>query len=358
MRILIDIGHPGHVHYFRNAIKLLTNNGHKVLLVARDREFIFELLKKYSFQFVSRGKGSNSALGKFLYMLKADMVIYREARKFNPDMFLSFSSPYAAQVAYFMRKPHIAINDTEHEDSIYSVFTYPFSSVILTPKSFLSSLGKKQIRFDNLVEGFYLHKNYFMPSKDVMTILGLEKNEKYVLFRFVSWQAHHDFGQKGMSLETKLDLIDILKKKYRVFISSEKPLPEDLAAYQLPSSPEMIHDVIYHASLFVGESSTMASESALLGTNAVFINSLPLMCNIKLGQDAGLIRQFKSNDGIVEYVQDLLSNEENLLKSKDKSAEMQKGFIDATKFLVWFIEKYPKSKKIMKDNPDYQYKFV
>jgi len=31
--------------------------------------------------------------------------------------------------------------------------------------------------------------------------------------------------------------------------------------------------------------------------------------------------------------------------------------IDVTSFMVWFIENYPNSLKIMKDNPDYQWKF-
>ena len=31
--------------------------------------------------------------------------------------------------------------------------------------------------------------------------------------------------------------------------------------------------------------------------------------------------------------------------------------IDVTAFLVWFIENYPESAKIMKENPDYQFNF-
>ena len=171
MKIIIDIGHPGHVHYFKNAIKLLSNKGHDVLIVARDREFIFKLLDKYGFEYISRGKGSDSAFGKFTYMLKANTIIYKLAKKFKPDLFLSFSSPYAAQVSFLMRKPHIALNDSEHEDAIYSIFTYPFCSVILTPDSFLSSLGKKQIRFKNVVEGFYINEKYFIPDKTVCPII-------------------------------------------------------------------------------------------------------------------------------------------------------------------------------------------
>ncbi len=31
--------------------------------------------------------------------------------------------------------------------------------------------------------------------------------------------------------------------------------------------------------------------------------------------------------------------------------------IDVTAFLVWFVENYPESAKIMKENPDYQWRF-
>jgi len=31
--------------------------------------------------------------------------------------------------------------------------------------------------------------------------------------------------------------------------------------------------------------------------------------------------------------------------------------VNVSEFLVWFIENYPESAKIMKENPDYQYKF-
>jgi hypothetical protein len=31
--------------------------------------------------------------------------------------------------------------------------------------------------------------------------------------------------------------------------------------------------------------------------------------------------------------------------------------IDVTAFMVWFVENYPESAKIMKENPDYQWRF-
>jgi hypothetical protein len=54
----------------------------------------------------------------------------------------------------------------------------------------------------------------------------------------------------------------------------------------------------------------------------------------------------------------------NLLKTekldslwKEKRNTMLKDKIDYTAFLIWFIENYPKSASIMKENPDYQYRF-
>ena len=47
MRILFDLGHPAHVHYFKNLIKLLKKNGNQVLIVAREKDVTHSLLKYY-----------------------------------------------------------------------------------------------------------------------------------------------------------------------------------------------------------------------------------------------------------------------------------------------------------------------
>lgn len=357
MRILIDIGHPGHVHYFKNTIKQLEEKNYKFKIIARDREFVKELLENLDLPFVNRGKGKNSLFGKFLYMLKADFQMLKESLMFKPDMFLSFTSLYASHVSFLLNKPHIALNDTEHSDKFNKIVTYPFCSIILTPNSYKNNLGRKQIRFNNVVEGLYLHKKYFKKNSNIRNDLNLKDNEEYVIFRFVSWNAHHDIGEAGLDIKTTKDLINLLGFKYRIFISSEGELPEEFKQYKISISPEKMHDVLAYASIFIGESATMASESALLGTSAVYINSLPLLCNIKIGQEAGLIKHFQSSHGVVDYVSRLLKypNIKNL--TKEKSEIMQKDFINPTNFLVWFIQEYPSSFEIMKKTPDYQLKF-
>jgi hypothetical protein len=42
---------------------------------------------------------------------------------------------------------------------------------------------------------------------------------------------------------------------------------------------------------------------------------------------------------------------------REKRKRMLADKVDVTAFLVWFVENYPGSAEIMKEDPDYQYKF-
>lgn len=357
MKILIDIGHPGHVHYFRNLYKMMSENGHEFLFIAREREVIKSLLDFYKIPYFLRGKGKDSAFGKMAYMFYADFLILKKSIKFKPVIFISFCTPYAAQVSAVLRIPYIALTDTEHTDGTHKKFTFPFAQAIITPSCYLNDLGKKQIRINCTVESFYLHSKQYKPAPSIFEVLGISRSTQYVILRFISWNAFHDVNQHGLSIEQKREIIHLLEKKYRVFISSEREIEAEFKPYQIQIPPERMHDALAFSSLFVGESGTMASESALLGVPVVYVNSLPLMGYLKLEQEYEILKHFKNGNGVIEYVAALIQNPELLNETKAKRNQMTKDFIDPTAFLVWFIENYPESKMIMHENPDYQYMF-
>jgi uncharacterized protein len=56
MNILIDIGHPAHVHLFKNFAKQMIEKGNKVLFTCRDKEFEIKLLESNGFDYISFGK--------------------------------------------------------------------------------------------------------------------------------------------------------------------------------------------------------------------------------------------------------------------------------------------------------------
>ena len=93
--------------------------------------------------------------------------------------------------------------------------------MIFTPNCFQKDFGKKHIRFNGFMELCYLHPNYFTPDPSVLDMLGVKKDDKYVILRFVSWGASHDIRQSGLTLEMKRKLATELSKHAKVFISSE-----------------------------------------------------------------------------------------------------------------------------------------
>lgn len=334
MKILIDIGHPAHVHYFKNIIFELEKEDCQFLVVARDKEVSHKLLEAYNIPYISRGKGKNSAFGKLLYMLKADIQLFKIAKKFNPDLFLSVASPFAAQIAWIMGKPHVAIDDTEAA-SIARRFYLPFTKFVLTPSCFQKDIGPKQIRISSYTELLHLHPKWFTP-KNPSELLGLKKGEKYVVLRFVSWNANHDFGQSGISDKMKATLIKTLEEyNYKIFISSEGPLPEKFQKYKIAIPPERMHDVLQGALLFIGEGATMASECIMLGTPAIYINSLNAGTLQEQAEKYGLISLRNSED--LPRVLEQILDTNFILTQQLKQQTLLKDKIDFTQYLIDFI---------------------
>ncbi|MGE0090019.1 MAG: DUF354 domain-containing protein [Bacteroidales bacterium] len=356
MKILIDIGHPGHVHYFRNFYKIMKSKGHDFLFISRDKEVTFSLLNYYKIPYKSRGKGKKSFLGKLFYILYADYIILKNALKFKPDIFLSFSSTYMGHVAFLMRKPNVIIDDTEHAKFEHIMYK-PFASVILTPSCFYKNMGEKQIKFNSYTELFYLHKNYFNPKKEILNILGVKEEEKFAIIRFVSWGASHDFGHSGFNNISKLEIIKEIDKHIKVFITSETKLPPELEKYRIKISPEQLHDALKYSSIYIGEGGTTASETSILGIPTLYINSIPLMGYLKDEEKLGILHYFKNELGVLAKTLEILNDSNYSEKYNLKAQKLIKNKIDPTSFLVWFIENYPESVKIMRENPDYQNNF-
>jgi predicted glycosyltransferase len=355
MKILIDIGHPAHVHYFKNFIWLMQKEGHTINIVARDKEVVFSLLDFYKLPYFNRGKGKKGFIGKLVYMLQADLFIFKKALSLRPDLYISAGSMYAAHVAWITRKPHIALDDTDH-NAFQHLMYVPFTKVILTPEVFQKKFGKNHFRFDGFLELGSLHPNWFVPNAESVQKV-LNHNEKYIILRFVSWEATHDVGLKGLSLMDKYKLVENLSKYARVIISSEGDLPEDLMRYGYKTHPALMHDLINGASLLIGESVTMSAEAAFIGTPTICIttaNAGTLDEEVRLG----LIELYRTSDGIIERAVEILKNETFKEAFKLKSTQITKSKVDLTAFLIWFTQNYPQSLNQMQMDSNAYKKFI
>jgi predicted glycosyltransferase len=359
MNILIDIGHPAHVHVFKNFAHEMLRNGSNIFFTCREKEFEVFLMSHYGFNFKSFGNKFNTSLGKLFGLIKFDISEIIEGIKFQPDIFLSCGSMYAAHASFVLAKPHITLEDTYNFEQVrlYKSFT----NTILTGNYEHPLKSKKVINYPGYHELAYLHPNRFNPDKSVLKELGVKEADKFIIIRFVSWNASHDIGHKGISLHNKIKAINEFEKYAKVFISSEGELPHELEKYRFNIPVNRMHDAIAFSSLLFGESSTMAEESAMLGVPSIYLFTNSTYYTKHLENEYEIMFNYSEseNDQIKAIHKGIeLLQKPNLKEEwQQKRTKMLAEKIDVTAFLVWFVENYPASVDLTKQNPDFWKQF-
>lgn len=360
MRICIEMQHPSHVHHFKHMIWELQKNGHEVKICAVDKDISLQLLDKYQFDYDVIGSNiKKGLLTKLELLFEAEYKMLKIAKKFGPDLFLGRGSLVSAHVSTILNKPYIASCDSDCF-MFSDLLTFPFTDAIYVPSLYQKNTNSKKIvRIDGYKELAYLHPSYFKPDSAVLDELGVSPNEKYIILRFVAWDAHHDIGHSG--IQNKIDFVRNLENYATVFISSETPLPEELKNYKLPIAPTKIHDALYYSSLLVCDSQTMTTESALLGTPAIrcnsFVGNNDMSNFVELENKYGLIFNFSDQEKALSKSIELIQKPDLKQEWIKKRDHLLHEKINMTAFMVWFIENYPESFTTIKENPDFQSRF-
>lgn len=338
MKIIVDIGHPGHVHFFKNFIWEMRDRGHEVLITASIKDITLDLLNAYGFEYIISCKRYSGLLQGY-ELIKRDLQLYRIARQFKPDVIMGINCTIAAHVSRVTRARSIIFTDTEHARLANSI-TFPFSHTICTPSCYRDDLGKKQVRYNGYHDLAYLHPNRFTPNPAVLEEIGLQPDERFIVIRFVSWKASHDIRQHG--IHDKVGLVKALEPYGRVLITSEGQLPDELQQYQIRVAPEKLHDLLYFATLYVGEGGTTASEAAVLGTSAIHISTTAKYCGVFDDLNHyDLLWTSESDEETLSCAISLLQDPAIIKTGKDRRAHLVDEKIDVTSFMIRFVENYP-----------------
>jgi predicted glycosyltransferase len=362
MNIAVYLAHPSQYYVFRQTVKKLRENGHTVFLFIKSKDILEELLRSDNEDYVNifAEEKRSGFIGLVSSVFKRNYAFLKHMRKKKIELLVSAASD-SSQASFLKRIPSIIFNDDDAPVIKKSaLFGWPFSSVIFAPPS--CEMGywvKKTIFYKAYQKLFYLHPKYFKADKSIVDKY-ISDDKPYFLIRSVSLTAHHDKDIRGLNNELVAELIGKLTPHGQVFISSERPLPESLEKYRLQINPLDMHHLIYFATLIIGDSQSMAQEAALMGTPSLRYNDFVG----RIGVMEELEHKYCLTFGILpDHPEVLLKKAEDLatLKDKkffrDKAQAMLTEMIDPTDMLVWFIENYPSSARIMKENPDYQYRF-
>lgn len=351
MNLLFDIGHPGQVHLFRHAIHILKERGHNITVTVKDLEPARQLLDAYSIPWISLGKKYDSLWLKGLSQARYDYRLWRIALKKKADIAIG-SSITIAHASVFLRMKSILLDDDDADAvRLFSLFAHPFADTVLSPAALAPQrTHRRDIVYAGTHELFYLHPSRFTPDPSVPGKAGIDISNPYFVVRFVSGKAYHDKGERWITMVQKLRIIGLLEKYGKVYITTERSIEPELEKWQLKIAPELIHHLLWYATLFVGDSQTMTSEAAILGTPALKCNSFAHKLSVPnmLENEYDLCYAFQPEEFelMIQKTEELLSIPDLKKIWLGRRENFLKDMIDPTGFLVRFIEGYPDSKLI------------
>ena len=275
MKIIVYLGHPAHFHLYKNVIQNLKNDGHTVEVLIKKKENLEQLLQNSGIPYhnILREGRKDTKLGMAFGAIKR---IWRElvfCIKEKPDL-LTGTSVENSYVGPLLRIPVVYCGEDDADViPLQAKICYPGASVVLTPDSCDDGQWNgKTTKYPSYHELAYLHPNHFKASKQIVKEQGINPDKPYAIMRFVKLKANHDDNIKGINKEVALRLIELMKPHLDIYITSERPLEPELEPYRIQINPIYMHDVMAFASLYIGDSQTMAAEAGVLGVPFVRFN--------------------------------------------------------------------------------------
>lgn len=375
MNVALFLGHPAHFHMLKNTAIHLQENGHRVFFVIKQKDILEKLLQEAGFQYtmIREGRGG-SVLGLMKSVLGMEWHMCQFLRKNRIDILIGSTLSFASRI--LMHIPVIVLG--EDDAAVvprYAKMVYPWATNILTPKTCdCGQWENKAIHYPGFQKLAYLHPKRFTPNAEVLKQYKIDPTKPYFLIRFAKLNAHHDTGVQGISTEVAQHIIDLLSPHGQIYITSERELEPQFEQYRLHINPLDIHHVMAFATLYIGDSQSMAVEAAMLGVPSLrfndFVGKKKIGVMEELEHVYGLTYGISSHEPELLYakIQELLrliGGEADGQKATGLRAEFQArrqrmlaDKIDVTAFFTWFIENYPTSAKEAKNaNEDFWKRF-
>lgn len=361
-RFLFQLNHPAHFHLFKHTIQILKDKGHRVLISIKDKDILKELVKDYSFVQLSEGYRKKNLFSIVNSVFQRDKKLIKIAKNFKTDLMIG-TSPEIGHIGPFVGVPSLFFGEDDVDLSIPmyigALTCYPLFSTIMAPIGVNNSIwNRKTVNYNGFQKLAYLHPNQFKADRRKVDI---SVGERYFMLRFANLQAYHDINAKGITNSLAKQIVDKLTIRGTVLISSERDLPEELKEYEFKGNKQDIHHYLYFADLYIGDSQSMAVESAMLGTPNIrfsdFVGKISVLEEIEKKYKLSIGVNSEKPQDLLNAVDEIINNNNSVKDFKSRRDTLLNDKIDVTAFMVWFIENYPNSKKIMNENPDYQNNF-
>ena len=359
MNILFYLAHPAHFYLFRNAIKCIKDDGNNVIVVAKSKDVLEQLLKEEGFEYISIEKKPRKAnnIGVVFSLFRRNLKMYKLLKNYNIDTLVSSSVEYSALCRLLNTKSLTFFEDDFINFPFVTKVFKPFIDCMICPDSCNNGiLENKTIHYPGNQEMAYLHPENFSPSWDIVKSVFVDKRKNFIL-RFAKLTAWHDTDIHGINNVFAEKIVNKLIPYGNVFITSERPLCESLEKYRIKIPASDIHHYLYFADLLISDSQTMTAEAAVLGTPSIRYNNWVGRLGYlnSLENDYGLsIGITPPNEKLLfEKIDEIIKSEDYIDIWKQKRINFIENSIKTDKMIAWFISRYPESFNIAKNNPSF-----
>ncbi len=348
MRILFFLVHPARYHFFKHTINYLKTKGHTVDVIIITKDVLEDLVQQEGWKYTNifpegrRNPNLPILLATGVNFFKSVYRLYRYTKGKKYDLFIN---DCLVVIGKLKNTPSLIFSDTDLATVPENAVLYHFATKIIAPDcTNLGRFEKKKIGVKGYKELAYLHPNYLTPDKSIIKTFNPDE-KKYAILRFVSMTAVHDRGKSGMSNEDAQKIIRLLTEyNYNVFITSERELAPEFEPYRIQINPADIAHALYFADMFIGDSQTMTSEAALLGTPALRCNDFVgrLRSMEEKEEKYGLTFGFRTSDfdKLLIKIQELATTPNLEAEWQKRKQMMLDDKIDVTQLLRHIMEHY------------------
>jgi hypothetical protein len=363
-RFLFYLVHPAKFHFHKVQIHELKRHGHEVDIVINTKDILEDLVREEGWEYTNIFPESRKIRGVHVYvsasvnLFRSVYRLWRFARGKEYDLFIGDALTYLGRLRCI---PSLYPTDNDLASVPEQRTWFMPADYIIAP--LVTDLGRfayKKIAYSGYKALAHLHPNHFSPDESRLPE-DLRGGAPFYLIRCTGFKATHDIRKSGISDDLLFRLKEVLEPHGRILITSERKLPGELEGYRLNIRKNDITHCMAYASMFIGDSTTMAAEAAVLGTPAVeFDEYFPRIRQMaELEGKYGLVHCFRTNQA-----EEFLGKVVELMKTPDIKEEYRKrrlklldDAIDVSAFLVWIYEEYPESKNEFLRKPAMQQRY-
>lgn len=363
-RFLFFLVHPAKFHFHKVQINELKKRGHQVDVLIIHKDILEELVREEGWEYTNifpegrKIKGLHVYLAAGISLFRTIYRLWRFTLEKKYDLFIGDALTYVGRLRGV---PSLYPTD----DVLAAVpeqrtWFYPATYIVAPNITDLGPFDKKTIRYDGYKALAHLHPSYFKPDPQILRE-DIRDGSTFFLIRCTGFGATHDLNKSGISDEVLIPLVESLLGYGKVLITSERELPESLKKHQLNIKKKDISHYLALAQLFIGDSTTMCTEAAVLGTHSVEFDEYfyEIEQMLELQNKYEMISCFRTHqvEDFLSKVQELAGMTDLKELTKVKRDTLLSEKINVSAWLTWLFENYPESAVEYFNNPDIQYRF-